>query len=124
MRKIEIRTDRISVKARLNESLTAREIWNVLPVRGVVNTWGDEIYFQVPVQRGLEAGREVVREGDLGYWPPGHAFCVFFGQTPISRSDEVRPASPVCVIGNVLDDIEILKEISSGDEIVVRPLNE
>jgi len=124
MRKIEIRTDRISVKARLNESLTAREIWNVLPVRGVVNTWGDEIYFQVPVQRGLEAGREVVRKGDLGYWPPGHAFCVFFGQTPISRSDEVRPASPVCVIGNVLDDIEILKEISSGDEIVVRPLNE
>jgi hypothetical protein len=124
MRKIEIHTDRISVKARLNESLTAREIWNVLPVRGVVNTWSDEIYFPVPVQRGLEAGREVVREGDLGYWPPGHAFCVFFGQTPISRSDEVRPASPVCVIGNVLGDIEILKEISSGDEIVVKPLNE
>ena len=124
MRKIEIRTDRISVKAQLNESLTAREIWNALPVRGVVNTWGDEIYFPIPVQRELEKGQEVVREGDLGYWPPGHAFCIFFGQTPISGSGEVRPASPVCIIGNVLDDIEILKEISSGDEIVVEQLNE
>jgi hypothetical protein len=119
MRKIEIRTDKISVKAQLNESATAREIWNVLPVRDVVNTWGDEIYFKIPVQRELEDSREIVREGDLGYWPPGHAFCVFFGQTPISRSGEIRPASPVCVIGNVLDNIEILEEISSGDEIVV-----
>jgi hypothetical protein len=124
MRKIEIHTDRISVKAQLNESSTAQEIWNVLPVQGVANTWGDEIYFSIPVQRELEEGREIVREGDLGYWPPGRAFCVFFGQTPISRSGEVRPASPVSVIGNVLDDIQILKEISSGDEIVVEPLNE
>jgi hypothetical protein len=121
---IEIHTDRISVKAQLNESSTAQEIWNMLPVRGVVNTWGDEIYFPIPVQKELEEGREIVREGDLAYWPPGHAFCIFFGQTPVSRSGEVRPASPVNVIGKVLGDIQSLKEISAGDEIVVEPLKE
>jgi hypothetical protein len=121
---IEIHTNRISVKAQLNESSTAQEIWNVLPVRGVVNTWGDEIYFPIPVQKELEEEYEIVREGDLGYWPPGHAFCVFFGQTPISRSGEIRPASPVNVIGKVLDDLQILKEISAGDEIAVEPLKE
>ena len=113
----------MSVKAQLNDSSTARAIWNTLSVQGVSNTWGDEIYFPIPVRLELEAGQEVVREGDLGYWPEGHAFCIFFGPTPVSKSGEIRPASPVSVFGNVLDDLHVLKEVSSGENILVEPLD-
>jgi len=90
-----------------------------LPLSSEVNTWGDEIYFRIPVKIELEAGKEIVNLGELGYWPPGSAFCIFFGQTPMSNKDEIRAASAVDIFGKVVDDVKAFKGIKDGEQIVV-----
>lgn len=116
--KIRITTEASgSVEATLNDSETAKAIHGALPLESKANTWGDEIYFSVPVVLDSERPREVVELGDLGYWPPGHAFCIFFGRTPASRGDEIRPASPVNVFGRVLGDPKVFKKVRSGDRV-------
>ena len=85
----------------MNDSETASRILAELPIRSGFNTWGDEIYFQIPVTADPEDPRETVESGDLAYWPPGKAFCIFYGPTPASEGDEIRPASPVNPVGRV-----------------------
>ena len=98
---------------------TARAIWEALPIEARANTWGDEIYFSIPVEAGAENPREVVEMGDLGYWPPGKAFCIFFGRTPASRGDEIRPASPVNVFGKVSGDPRVFKKVRGGERVTL-----
>ena len=109
----------LRVSAMLNETDTARAVADALPIQASANTWGDEIYFGIPVDVGLEDGRETVDLGDLGYWPPGRAFCIFFGRTPASRGDEIRPASAVTVIGRVEGDATVFKQVRSGESIAI-----
>jgi hypothetical protein len=98
---------------------TAKAVWDGLPIEGRANKWGDEIYFSIPVQVGAENPKEVVEMGDLGYWPPGSAFCIFFGRTPASRGDEIRPASPVNVFGRVIGNPEVFKRVRSGEVVTL-----
>ncbi len=103
----------------MNDSKTADAIWKALPVRARANLWGDEIYFGIPVRAGEENGKEVVEIGDIAYWPPGSAFCIFFGPTPASRGSQIRPASAVNVVGRVKDDPAVFKSVGSGEEVVL-----
>jgi len=119
VKKITITTEDLKVDASLNESETAQKIWKNLPIEGSVNTWGAKIYFSIPVNVGLENAKAVVSKGDLGYWPPGSAFCIFFGLTPASQGDEIRPASPVNIFGKVIGDPKVFKKVSSGAKIIV-----
>jgi hypothetical protein len=98
---------------------TARALWDALPIEARANTWGDEIYFSIPVEAEAENPKEVVEAGDLGYWPPGSAFCIFFGPTPASRGDEIRPASPVNVIGRIDGDPLVFRKVRGGEEVVI-----
>ncbi len=100
------------VAAELNDSETAKEIAAKLPVEADFSTWGDEIYFPIPVKRGPENGKSVVDMGELGYWPPGNAFCIFYGATPGSTEDHIKPASPVNPIGRVLGDARKFKSLA------------
>jgi len=118
-KKITITAEDLKVDASLNDSKAAQKIWEALPIEGRVNTWGDEIYFSIPVDIGLENAKAVVSEGDLGYWPPGSAFCIFFGTTPVSRGNEIRPASPVSIFGKVTGDAKVFKKVRSGAKIIV-----
>ena len=103
------------VQGEVHESPTASLIWEALPIEGRGNRWGEEIYFAIPVKAELdETARAVVERGDLGYWPQGHALCIFFGPTPVSRGDEIRPASPVNIVGNIKGDLRVLKEVAEG----------
>ena len=123
MRKIRISAGEISAIAILNDGPTADAIYDALPIEGRVNTWGDEIYFDIPVQLGEEEGAtEVVQLGDLGYWPTGHAFCIFFGLTPVSRGDEIRAASAVNIFGHIEGEATVFKGVSSGSPIKVEKL--
>jgi len=122
-RKIRIRVGTIEAAADLNDTRTAQAIWETLPVNGRVNLWGDEIYFSIPLSLELELGQEVVSIGDLGYWPQGNAFCIFFGLTPVSRGDEIRPANQVTVFGKVIGDATVFKEVAAGLEITIRREN-
>jgi len=117
--KITITVEDIKMSAELNDSKTAQKIWKTLPIEGSVNTWGDEIYFSIPVNVGLENAKAVVSKGDLGYWPPGNAFCIFFGTTPVSRGNEIRPASPVNIFGKIIGDSTVFKKVRSGAKIIV-----
>jgi len=117
-KKIIIKAGQVEAEAILNESPTAGKIWEALPIEAKVNTWGDEIYFAIPVKAPLEkSAQELVQVGDLGYWPTGHAFCIFFGPTPMSQGDEVRPASAVNVIGRVVGEAKVFQKVPSGAKI-------
>jgi hypothetical protein len=119
-KKILIRAGAIEAEAELNDTGTAQAIWETLPIKGRVNLWGDEIYFSIPLSLELEAGQELVNMGELGYWPEGNAFCIFFGPTPVSRGDEIRPASPVSVFGKVIGDATVFKKVAARTEITIR----
>lgn len=119
-KKIKIITDALKVEAELNDSTTARLIWEALPIESNNNLWGEEIYFSIPVRAEREKeAREVVSAGELGYWPPGHAFCIFFGPTPASRGDEIRAASAVNIIGKVTSDPKIFRKAKDGAKITL-----
>lgn len=118
--KIKIKSGNIFVEAKLNNTKTADVIHKALPIEGIVNLWGDEIYFSIPIILGLEEdAKEIVEKGDLGYWPSGNAFCIFFGPTPVSKENEIRPASKVNVFGQIISDIKVLKNITAGSKIKV-----
>jgi hypothetical protein len=120
MKKITITVEGISVVAELNESPTAQKIWDALPIEGSANTWGDEIYFEIPVIAKQEAdARAEVEIGTLGYWEPGHAFCIFFGPTPASLDEKPRAASPVNILGQVIDDATVLKSVRNGAQVQI-----
>ena len=118
--RIYIKSGLLQLEATLNDTDLAASLWNVLPISAAANTWGDEIYFGIPVDAELENAQEVVDLGDLAYWPPGRAFYVFFGPTPASRGDEIRPASAVTVIGKVEGDSTILKRVQQGDSVTLK----
>jgi len=120
-RRILITAGRVSANAVLHQTPAAEAIWSALPIEARANTWGDEIYFSIPVKADLEKNaQEVVQLGDLGYWPPGTAFCIFFGPTPTSHGDEIRPASAVNIVGKVQGDPKAFKQVASGAKIVIQ----
>lgn len=120
MRQIKITAGPVAALANLNDSPTADAIWEALPIEGRANTWGDEIYFGIPVSLEASAdAREGVAVGELGYWPTGQAFCIFFGRTPVSRGDEPRAASPVNVFGRVDGDATVFRQVRSGESVLV-----
>lgn len=120
MQRIRIRSGKVEATAALDDSPTSQAIWDALPIEGRANTWGEEIYFTIPVSLELaDDAREAVEVGELGYWPPGRAFCIFFGRTPASRGDEPRAASPVNVFGKVEGNAKVFKKVRDGDPILL-----
>ena len=116
---IMIKVGAVAVQAQLNGTSTARALVEILPVKAKVNTWGNEIYFDVPLSMEIEDGKEVVEMGDVAYWPDGPSLCLFFGRTPASRGHEIRAASPVTVMGRIVGDPKVLKSVRSGSVITV-----
>ena len=116
-RRIKITAGSVKADAVLDESSTAQAVWDALPLSIPGDTWGDEIYFGIPVKAKPERPQETVEMGDLGYWPPGSAFCIFFGPTPMSRGAEIRPASPVNVFGRIVGDPKVFKKVAAGTTI-------
>lgn len=118
MPQILITAGDVTLHAELNDGPTARLVWDALPVDGRANVWGDEIYFGIPVEADLEPdARAEVAVGELGYWPAGRAFCIFFGPTPASVDDEPRAASPINILGRVLDDATRFREVEQGASV-------
>ena len=123
-KRIRIKAGSVEALAELNDTKVAQAIWDNLPIKGRANTWGDEIYFGIPVHLDEENAQEVVDMGDLGYWPPGHGFCIFFGPTPVSRGNEIRPASPVNVFGKVEGDATVFTRVPNGAAVVLEQVTE
>jgi hypothetical protein len=117
-KKIRISSGSIHVEAELNDQPTARAVWEALPIEARAMTWGDEVYFDIPVKMGLEPdARAEVEVGELGYWPRGKAFCIFFGPTPASSGTTPVAASPVNILGRVLGDAAVFRTVRFGDAV-------
>lgn len=119
-RRLLIKAADVQVTAQLKDTTTAQAIWDDLPITGSARTWGDEIYFPISVATQEEDPQEVVSMGDIAYWPPGKAFCIFFGLTPASQGDEIRPASPVNVIGSIECETTVLRRVPAGAEVILQ----
>lgn len=117
---IKITAGQTQFEAELNDSPTAQAVYDALPIKAQGSRWGGEIYFTIPVEAKLEAdSRDVLEAGELGYWPNGNAFCIFFGPTPASQADEIRAASAVNIIGEVQSDLSELWNISDRTDILI-----
>ena len=121
---IRITAAPVVMEAELNQSQTAQQIWDVLPIEARGNIWGDEIYFSIPVEAETDNAQEVVELGELAYWPPGTAFCIFFGPTPMSRGAEIRPASPVNVVGKLIGEPKLFQQVSDGTVVKIEKISD
>ena len=125
MNRISVRAGNVTMQAELNDKPTARQIWQALPIEGRANRWGDEIYFEIPVVASQETdAREEVDVGELGYWPVGHAFCIFFGPTPVSNGSRPRAYSPVNILGRVIGDATHFRQVKSGERVYLAAIAE
>jgi uncharacterized protein len=116
--RIRITSGDITAEAELNDHPTAQAVWDALPITARVMTWGDEVYFELPVTAGSEPdARAKMDVGELGYWPTGKAFRIFFGPTPASVGDQPVAASPVNILGHVLGNATIFHAVRSGDTV-------
>jgi hypothetical protein len=118
--KIYIKAGDVELEGILNDSPTARLIWEKLPIESSGNLWGEEIYFSIPVTSDLDkSARETVEIGEIGYWPTGQAFCIFFGPTPLSKGDEIVSASQINIVGRITGDPTKLRTFEDGDFITL-----
>jgi len=116
---IIFKTPKSTIEGELNSSQTALKIYEKLPFDAKTSTWGDEVYFEIPVSLKPENATLDVEVGDIAYWPQGHCLCIFFGKTPVSIGDKPMPASEVNIVGKIIGDVSLLKNIKSGDKITV-----
>jgi len=117
---IVIKARGVAFEGELDDSMTGKAIYGALLIRAKAQRWGGEIYFSIPVSCELEEdSREVLEEGELGYWPPGTAFCIFFGPTPASGGDEIRAASAVNIVGRIKGDLSGLWDVPNGAEVCI-----
>jgi uncharacterized protein len=116
--RIKISIGNLSIEAELNDTPTAQKVGAALPLKCSFSTWGDEIYFTIPVTAPLDSSaKEIVELGELGYWPTGKAFCIFFGPTPMSSQGNIVPASAVNILGKILGDPKKFKEVMNEREV-------
>jgi uncharacterized protein len=118
--KIRISIGSVSLYAVLLDTPTAVAIFHALPIHSRARTWGEEVYFETPLQVELEPGaRDVVERGELAFWVEGRCIAIGFGRTPISRGDEIRLAARTNIWGRILGDVTALRAVQDGDAVIV-----
>jgi hypothetical protein len=110
----------LALEAELLDTPTAQAVAAALPISASVLTWGEEVYFEIPVEVARETdARAVVVPGEIAYWPDGHCIAIGFGRTPISKGDETRLASPCNVFAEALTDVKVLSAVKAGSRVKV-----
>ncbi len=120
MQQIRITVGDVSLLAELLDTPTAQAIYAALPIESRAQTWGDEVYFAIPVEMPREPdARDVVQPGEIAYWVEGRCIAVGFGRTPISRGNEIRLAARTNIWARSRDDVKTLRTVKDGDRVRV-----
>lgn len=124
MKKLKISIKNLSIVAELNKSETAEKIHKILPIKTKITKWGNELYFTIPMHTELEAdSREILEIGELGFWPTGNAFCIFWGPTPLSTDNNPRAVSPVNIFGKIIGDTTVFNKVLNNDNISIEAID-
>lgn len=124
MRQISIKAGAVQLNAKVLDTPTGDAIYQALPLRSEARTWGEEVYFAIPVRCGSEPeAREVMEPGEIAYWVSGSCIAIGFGPTPVSRGEEIRLASAANVWARTSDNVRLLAGVREGDPVVVEALD-
>jgi len=120
MSKIRLTIDGVVLSAELRDTPTANAILEALPLKSSTQTWGDEVYFEVPVSAPLEDdAKDVVEPGEIAFWTQGNCIAIGYGRTPISQGDEIRLAAPTNIWADAIEDVKQLKGVRAGAGITI-----
>ena len=122
MHKINLKFSSYTINIKLRSNKTASAIKNILPFKSIVKTWGEEIYFEIPIEESLDLendAKDIINIGEIAYWIEGKCIAIGYGKTPISKGNEIKLAARTNIWGDALLNIKELDKIKDGDEVVV-----
>ena len=122
MNSINLKFSNYTLNIKLRSTNTANAIKNILPFKSIVKTWGDEIYFEIPIKKNLDLesdAKDVINLGEVAYWIDGKCIAIGYGKTPISQNNEIRLAAKTNIWGDAVLDVKELGKIRNGDEIII-----
>jgi len=122
MNSINLKFSNYTLNIKLRSTNTANAIKNILPFKSIVKTWGDEIYFEIPIKKNLDLesdAKDVINLGEIAYWIDGKCIAIGYGKTPISQNNEIRLAAKTNIWGDAVLDVKELRKIRDGDEIII-----
>ena len=122
MNSINLKFSNYTLNIKLRSTNTANAIKNILPFKSIVKTWGDEIYFEIPIKKSLDLesdAKDVINLGEIAYWIDGKCIAIGYGKTPISQNNEIRLAAKTNIWGDAVLDVKELGKIRDGDEIII-----
>ena len=122
MNSINLKFSNYTLNIKLRSTNTANAIKNILPFKSIVKTWGDEIYFEIPVEKKLDLesdAKDIIDLGEVAYWIDGKSIAIGYGKTPISQNNEIRLAAKTNIWGDAVLDVKELGKIRDGDEIII-----
>ena len=122
MNSINLKFSNYTLNIKLRSTNTANAIKNILPFKSIVKTWGDEIYFEIPIKKNLDLesdAKDVINLGEIAYWIDGKCIAIGYGKTPISQNNEIRLAAKTNIWGDAVINIKELSKIKDGDEVII-----
>tara|TARA_Y100000780_G_scaffold227060_1_gene242239 strand:+ start:206 stop:577 length:372 start_codon:yes stop_codon:yes gene_type:complete len=122
MHNINLKFSSYTINIKLRSTKTANAIKNILPFKSIVKTWGEEIYFEIPIEESLDLendAKDIINVGEIAYWIEGKCIAIGYGKTPISKGNEIKLAARTNIWGDSLLNIKELNKIKDGDEVVV-----
>ena len=122
MHNINLKFSSYTINIKLRSTKTASAIKNILPFKSIVKTWGEEIYFEIPIEESLDLendAKDIINVGEIAYWIKGKCIAIGYGKTPISKGNEIKLAARTNIWGDALLNIKELNKIKDGDEVVV-----
>ena len=122
MHKINLKFSSYTINIKLRSNKTASAIKNILPFKSIVKTWGEEIYFEIPIEESLDLendAKDIINVGEIAYWIEGKCIAIGYGKTPISKGNEIKLAARTNIWGDANLNVERLKNIKDGDEVII-----